>query len=164
MKMLGGINQMIETTNTGKYKLIYKATLANNKIIFEDKETLSQELNLLNEGTIEITIKNWYQKRTNQQNKLMWLWFTIIGNHIGHSPEQVKGILQYKFLRIEETIENTGEIVERIKGTSELNSLEMKTFLDEVNLWSNEYLSCSLPNPTTHEENDNTTGNQGQND
>ncbi len=160
MMEIGGV--MIETTNTGKYKLIYKGTLANGKIILDDKESLNSELNMLNEGTIEVTIQNWYQKRTNPQNKLMWLWFAIIGNHIGHSPEQVKGILQYKFLRMEEVIENTGEIVERIKGTSELNTLEMKTFLDEVYLWSNEYLSCSLPNPTNNEEDDNTTGNQVQ--
>lgn len=135
---------MIDVTEKGKFKLVYKGDLKDGRLSF-NRTALQKELAALRDGVIEITITNWNPKRSNNQNRLMWMWFTIIGNHIGYTPMQVKGIMQAKFLLIEEVIESTGELLPRVQGTSELDKYDMNKFLDNVNVWASEFLNITLP-------------------
>lgn len=137
---------MIDVNETGKFLLVYRGDLSGGRLSF-NREALQKELSALNDGAVEISITNWNPKRSGRQNRLMWLWFTVIGKHIGYTPTQVKGIMQAKFLLVEEVSENTGEVFQRVLGTSELDTSDMTIFLDNVYRWSLEFLQLTLPQP-----------------
>lgn len=142
---------MIEVNEKGKFRLVYKGDLQDGHLSF-NRKAMQNELRTLRSGMVEITITNWSPKRSNQQNRLMWLWFTIIANHIGYTPMQVKGMMQAKFLLIDEVIESTGEILPRVQGTSELDKYDMTKFLDNVHQWASEFLQITLPQPNEQQE------------
>jgi len=137
---------MLDVTNTGNFLLVFKGDLLGGRLSF-NREAMQRELAALKDGAVEITISNWNPKRSGQQNRLMWLWFTIIGKHIGYTPSQVKGVMQAKFLVVEEVSETTGEIFQRVLGTSELDKTDMTIFLDNVYRWTSEFLQITLPQP-----------------
>ena len=132
----------------GKYKLVYKGDLVRGHLSF-NRTAMIKELTTLNDGAVEITISNYTDSRSINQNRLMWMWFSIIGKHIGYTPQQVKGIMQVKFLLTEDVIESTGEVVPRVRGTSELDKAEFTEFIDNVYRWSLEFLQLTLPQPNT---------------
>lgn len=131
------------TNDNGRFKLVFRADLINGKLHLHNETEFKKELSLLRDGLLTVTVTNWFPKRSNEQNNLLWVWFKIIGDHIGYTPQQVKSILQLKFLHVEETLPS-GETIERIKGTSELDKFEMSKFIDEIHLWASEYLSINL--------------------
>lgn len=137
---------MIEVDAKGRYVLTYKGNLTSEGMTF-NRKAFETERKVLGDCEVEIRITRWFKKRSNQQNRLLWLWCTIIAEHTGTSPDVVKGIAQKMFLTVEETIEATGEVFQRVKGTSELDTFEMKKFLDELHLWATEYFGCDLPLP-----------------
>lgn len=136
---------MIEADQYGNYTVIIKGDLINGKLILPDTIPLRNELNLLREGMVQVTVKRWSEKRSNKQNKLFWLWLRVIADSTGYTPLQVKSILQYKFLFVDEYCEKTGDIIPRIRSTSELSKKEFTEFMDNVNLWASEYLKLDLP-------------------
>jgi hypothetical protein len=137
---------MIDVDAKGRYTLTYKGNLTSEGLTF-NRGAFNTERKVLGECEVEIKITPWFKKRSNQQNRLLWLWCTIIATHTGASPDVVKGIAQKMFLTVEETIEATGEVFTRVKGTSELDTLEMKKFLDELHAWATEYFGVDLPLP-----------------
>ena len=70
-------------------------------------------------------------------------------NDVGYrvSLEETKTLLKQKFLIKEFVNENTGEIIESIKDTSELTTTEMMDFIAEIQQWASEYLSVYIPDP-----------------
>jgi F0F1-type ATP synthase alpha subunit len=85
--------------------------------------------------------------RTNQQNKFMWVLFTIIGDEIGMDKDRVHDIFCFKYLLEEEVNEKTGEVFKRIKGTSELSKSEMMKFIDQIIIYCADELHIILPMP-----------------
>lgn len=102
---------------------------------------------------ILITIQTVSRKRTNQQNRYIHRLFTIFTqslNELGNSfsMSDVKSLCAAKFLIIDVVNQDSGEIIgQRIKGTSELNTVEFGEYLDQVIGWAADTFGIILPYP-----------------
>lgn len=83
-----------------------------------------------------VTVKPFKAKRTLDQNSRLWKLYTALGEHIGHSPDEVHQLMGWKFLRELKTI--NGETVEVIKSTTKLTTSEMSTYQDGIERWASQ--------------------------
>jgi hypothetical protein len=103
---------------------------------------------------ISITIEKAKKQRSNQQNRFYYGCILPIVKsclkEAGHilNDESVHDLIKLKFLK--ETLfinEATGEVVERIKSTTELSTSQFMDFLAEINNFTQEYFNVTLPSP-----------------
>jgi hypothetical protein len=74
--------------------------------------------------------------------------------------EQIKDALKKKFLTVPLTTKDgeiiadksSGEVLDRVKGTSELTVVEFMEFTDNVRVWAMEFLGIYLPLPEEQTE------------
>jgi hypothetical protein len=103
---------------------------------------------------IVIKIEKSKKKRSTQQNRFYYgVIIPIVQNCLkdaGHimTSESTHDLIKLKFLK--ETLfvnEETGEIIERIKSTTELSTSQFMDLLAEINNFTFEYFGVSLPSP-----------------
>jgi tagatose-1,6-bisphosphate aldolase len=103
---------------------------------------------------IVITIEKRKNKRSNPQNAYFHgVVLPLVYNglkELGHTMPlaDVKDLLKLKFLKVPIFVnEETGEITEKIKNTSELTTIEFMEFVSEIQRWSSENLGVNIPDP-----------------
>lgn len=93
------------------------------------------------------------KKRTIEQNAYLHVALTILTNglnDLGNSftLERVKKIVAFKFLRVDEYDESTGELIgERVRSTTELTTGEMAWYIDSFRQWSLDTFNIYIPTP-----------------
>jgi hypothetical protein len=134
----------------------------NYEIISEVKNgTLTRNTNLIKDAIqtfegkqIVIKIEKAKKKRSTQQNRFYYgVIIPIVQNCLkeaGHimTNESTHDLIKLKFLK--ETLfvnEETGEVIERIKSTTELSTSQFMDLLAEINNFTFEYFGVSLPSP-----------------
>jgi hypothetical protein len=134
----------------------------NYQIISEVKNgTLTRNTNLIKDAIqtfegkqIVIKIEKAKKKRSTQQNRFYYgVIIPIVQNCLkeaGHvmTNESTHDLIKLKFLK--ETLfvnETTGEVIERIKSTTELSTSQFMDLLAEINNFTFEYFGVSLPSP-----------------
>ena len=134
----------------------------NFEIISEVKNgSLTRNRNLIKDAisTFEgkqlvIKIEKFKKKRSTQQNRFYYgVIIPIVQNCLkeaGHimTNESTHDLIKLKFLK--ETLfvnEITGEVIERIKSTTELSTSQFMDLLAEINNFTFEYFGVSLPSP-----------------
>ena len=98
---------------------------------------LFAKINALNfsEGYVaNVTIKQ--SSRSTDQNSRLWKLYNALGDHIGHSADDVHQLMGYKFLRKQERI--NGEAVELIRSTTKLDMQEMSKYQGQIEFWGSE--------------------------
>lgn len=66
---------------------------------------------------------------------------------------EVKGICAGKFLVIEEVDVSTGAVIgQRVRGTSELSTIEFNDYFEKVIAWSATVFGIILPYPNTESD------------
>lgn len=113
-----------------------------NGVVMPKLDSFRHTLKNLAPGKYALIVKPVKPSRSLNQNRLFWMWCTVIGDEIGYEPDEVKLLLQEKFLR--EPLQD-GTMV--TKGTSSLNTKEFTEFLDKVDRWSLEFHNITLPTP-----------------
>jgi hypothetical protein len=103
---------------------------------------------------IELTFAPVTKKRSVQQNSYYWgVVIPIMQNtmlDIGNVMdfEDVHLLLRAKFLReILAVDENTGEVCERVKSTTELSTTEFMDYINKVRMWAIEFFEVEIPEP-----------------
>jgi hypothetical protein len=96
---------------------------------------------------VSIDVKRKRSKRSDDQNRFFHSWVSLIAEHTGYSKDEMKDILKYKFLRIEEISDMTGETFVYTKNTSKLGKSEFADFCTEIQSWSMEMFKIKLPLP-----------------
>ena len=86
-------------------------------------------------------------KRSNQMNRLLWAYHTILSHHLGYSKEEIHEIVKMKFLKREIINEKTGEVLEYLKSTAELTKSEFAELIEQYRQWSSQIFDCYLPEP-----------------
>ena len=114
---------------------------------------------------IEIVVDRYREKRSNAQNR--WYWGVAVPlvqlqlRDIGHQfgKEQTHEFIKYEVAQkdasviVEETvIESTGEIIHRIKSTTELSTFEFSQFKDVLQQWAAEAMDLVIPDPNEQVE------------
>jgi len=134
----------------------------NYEIISEVKNgSLTRNRNLIKDAIatfegkqIVIKIEKAKKKRSTQQNRFYYgIILPIVQNCLkeaGHvmTNESTHDLIKLKFLK--ETLfvnEDTGEVIERIKSTTELSTSQFMDLLAEINNFTFEYFGVSLPSP-----------------
>lgn len=101
-----------------------------------------------------ITLEKPKKKRSNPQNAFYYgVVIPIVQNCLRDAGylmtnEATHDLIKLKFLK--ETIltnEETGEIVERVKSTTELSTSQFMDFVAEISIFTNEYFGVNLPQP-----------------
>jgi hypothetical protein len=83
-----------------------------------------------------VTAKIKKSTRSTDQNSRLWKLYTALGQHVGHSPDEVHQLCGFKFLRELKTI--NGLSVEIIKSTTKLNTADMATYQEQIEQWSSQ--------------------------
>ena len=134
----------------------------NFEIVSEVKNgSLTRNRNLIKDAIatfegkqIVIKIEKFKKKRSTQQNRFYYgIVIPIVQNCLkeaGHvmTNESTHDLIKLKFLK--ETLfvnETTGEVIERIKSTTELSTSQFMDLLAEINNFTFEYFGVILPSP-----------------
>jgi hypothetical protein len=134
----------------------------NFEIISEVKNgSLTRNRNLIKDAIatfegkqIVIKIEKAKKKRSTQQNRFYFgIVLPIVQNCLkeaGHimTNESTHDLIKLKFLKEALFVnEETGEVIERIKSTTELSTSQFMDLLAEINNFTFEYFGVSLPSP-----------------
>lgn len=115
----------------------------------DGRVTLSTELDYLfstlKNGSYTITVKRAAEKRTINQNDLMWVWFKCIENETGTSKDDVYMYYCKKFLCRVICIAGKEEKIYRT--SSMLSTVEMSDFMTKIQVDAASELGITLPVP-----------------
>lgn len=106
---------------------------------------LSPVLSTLRNGSYVLTVKRKAEKRSVDQNALMWAWFTCIETETGTPRQDVHDYYCRKFLR--KTIMWNGRNEVIVEGTSKQTKQQMSMFLDNVQADAASEFGITLPTP-----------------
>ena len=103
-------------------------------------------LGLSTEKVWSVEVKEWKPKRTTTQNATMWAWYTIIGNHLGYTKNEMHDILRDEFLPVTE-IEFNGKTKRILTSTSGPDWTVDKEaeYLSHIERWAAQELAIILP-------------------
>ena len=102
-------------------------------------------LSSLRNGRYIVTIARERQRRTLDQNALMWLWFDCIATETGTPRQDVHDYYCAKYLRRQIQWNGTGRTV--VEGTRNLDKERFTQFLDEVQADAATEFGIRLPIP-----------------
>lgn len=111
----------------------------------EVSKSLSVVLNMIKNGEYRIVVESVKRQRSLPQNRLLWMWLTILEEQTGQDKESLKDYFATIFLQDE--IDINGRIRTVVRGTSKLSKEEMTIFLDKISIWCSENLGITLPSP-----------------
>lgn len=120
-----------------------------------NKKLFAQCLKSFNGKPLTLTIERKKKKRSSPQNRffhgpvldILQTGLIDAGYNEARSKEWVKDLVKYKFLRSEAVSETTGEVIEVIRGTSDLTTSEFMDLMADVTQWAAEYLGIEIPDP-----------------
>lgn len=139
----------IDLSDPEKPKLVY------------DARSMKEDIKAFKEGErVWVTIERYYRKRTVEQNRVLHWYFNEISDETGMSMEEVKEFFAHKFLTTEVVDGNgeircdpeTGEVMTRIRSTTELNTVEANEYSEKIRLFSNDFFNLQLPLPNENTE------------
>lgn len=132
--------------------LTYYSNVKEGKLQNNVRVQIANELKEFEGKRIEIKIQKLKSVRSHQQNKLWWVYMTILSNEIGYTKDEIHEICKMKFLKKSKVIEKTGEIMEYLGSTAELNKTDFADMVSELIRWSAESLDIILPLPNEQTE------------
>lgn len=99
----------------------------------------------LRNGSYNLILKHVNEKRTINQNDLMWMWFRCIENDTGTDKNDIYMYYCKKFLC---KVIRVGEKVEKVYETSSmLNTAQMSDFMKKIQADAASELGITLPIP-----------------
>jgi hypothetical protein len=127
-------------------KLIHIAKVVDNKLHFADKERLNEDVIRYNDKTVEVTVKEYKPKRSNQLNQYYWgVVVKIISDYTGYTKEETHELLKQTFLKKKILIND--EWYDTTKSTTKMNNKEMLEFIEYVKQWAAQTLYVYIPDP-----------------
>lgn len=116
-------------------------------VSIKDKEAVKAYVDKLPEGKrFDVSVKVHREKRTVDQNRLLFLWIGCVSHETGYFKDEVHEIFKKKFLGIE-VFEIWGERVERLRSTANLDTKQFSDYLDRIQQFASTEMGIILPNP-----------------
>jgi len=110
-----------------------------------DRERFKHETKGL-QGSYILALRKPTKKRSLRQNRVQWWYFTEIAKETGHTPNDIKGMMQVKFL-MRTIIDSKGKVEPYVLGTSDLTTLEHNDFCEDIRNWAGQFLNMKLDLP-----------------
>jgi hypothetical protein len=115
---------------------------------------IQQTVKSLEGKEVKIVISEVFKKRSERQNNFYWgVVIPIMQNtmlDIGNPMdiEDIHLMLRVKFLKqIISINEETGEVAERVKSTTELSTIEFMDYIAKVRFWAIDFFGVEIPEP-----------------
>jgi len=125
-----------------------------NQLTFENENEFYKYCRDLGAGDLSISVEPFKNKRSLQQNKYMWVLYTIVSKHTGDSTEDTHEYFKQKFLTKRNITDyETGGEIAVINSTTKLNTFEMSEYLENVKRFSAEFFGLYLPDASEYYEN-----------
>lgn len=105
-----------------------------------------------NQPVYEVTVQEYKKNRSLSQNRLLWLWYKEIADHIKDSTgqifsdEEMHDWFREKFLPTK-FVEFRGEIVKSRKSTKSLKVKEFTEYLEQIDFYCGSDLGLRLSHP-----------------
>jgi len=127
----------------------HKAHKTETGLKFESPHQWKSDIEQYGDGQeVEVSVKEWKNSRSLQQNRLYWEWLTIIGNEIGYTKEELHEVLLHEFAPVVTYTGLNGKPIQKRVRTSAMNTKQMAEYLDAIDRFAAEQ-SISLPQPET---------------
>ena len=124
---------------TGKLSKLYK-----QGIEYHLKKSIGKLITL----SVQIQLPT----RTILQNKYYWgVIIKMLSEEIGYEPEIMHEYMKKLFLGVEKYDMPDGTTMERLKSTTDCNTVEIETYFRDIRNWSGEFLNCYIPLPNETE-------------
>ena len=127
--------------------LHYISNVKDGKLQSNVRAQIASELGHFNDKRVEISIKRLSAKRSDRQNRLWWLYMTILAKEIGYTKDEMHDICKWQFLKREKVNEKTGSLFYYTLSTTQLNKLEFADMVTELQHWSLLEFDIKLPLP-----------------
>lgn len=92
-----------------------------------------------------VEIYPYKKSRSNSQNRLLWMWYKPIADHLGYTPEELHEEIKVRFIGVERKTVYGMEII-MPKSTQDLDTEAFTKLLDQVLALATE-LGITLPQP-----------------
>ena len=139
-------------------RIVRFGKVTDGKLKISNRYDFEQELAAFEGKEIMVTVERKTRKRTISQNDYLHAMLRIFTgelNNLGNTftMEQVKDMMKYKFLTVDVVNTETGEAIgQRVKDTSELTTIELSEFIEEVIRYAAEFFHIVLPYPNEQRE------------
>lgn len=133
-------------------KLTYYSSVKEGHLQKNVSKAIASDLKHFDNKRVEITIQKLKSTRSLQQNRLWWLYMTIISKEIGYTKEEIHEICKFKFLKREKVDEITGEVFPYLESTTKLSKSDFADMVNDLIQWSAETFGISLPLPNEQTE------------
>lgn len=127
-------------------KLEFNGYVKDGKMFIRNRQDFDHAIKRFEGKDIEIVVQKKRNVRSLQQNRLWWLYVTIIAESLGYEKEECHCILKYKFLKREKVVEKTGEVIPYLESTTRLTRSEFSEVVESVIRWAAE-MDIILPEP-----------------
>ncbi|OJV40860.1 MAG: hypothetical protein BGO29_14935 [Bacteroidales bacterium 36-12] len=108
-------------------------------------QRLENVFQTLKNGEHILTLKKTVKQRSNNQNAMMWMWFTCLAQDTGATKDDFYDYYREKFLC--RTIIINGKETKVTTGTSKLDAVAMTHFLNHVQADAIAEFGVRLPTP-----------------
>lgn len=146
-----------------KRKQLARIDLSNPdkpKLIYDLKAFRSDIRDFKHDQRVWIQIETYYRKRTVEQNNVLHWYLQEIADETGMEMLDVKEQMAKKYLTVDQLDKNdnivcdpeTGEVMTRVKSTTELSTVEFNDYTEKIRQWANEFLNLQLPLPNENAE------------
>lgn len=121
---------------------IFKASIKNAKVVFNDIQRFNDFLFTLNDKNIEIIVRLPRKDRSNPQNKFMWgVVYKLISEATGYTTDEVHDAMRMMFLKDED------RDIPTLKSTTSLTIVQMNEYWEKIQQFAAEKLNLQIPNP-----------------
>ncbi len=138
-----------------KAKLTYFGSTKGGRVKLKNKDKFTREVaSYFEDSDIVIDVYKKKRRRSLPQNAYYWGVIIVILTDYFKELGQVRNgdethsILAYKFLKIVVIADQeTGEIIERVRSTTELSTVEFCEYIDNIIEWAREMFNVKIPAP-----------------
>jgi hypothetical protein len=115
-----------------KIEPIFIGEVTNGKMQISESEriNMAKYIQTLKNGRIWIKLAPYNKRRTIDQNKLYWVWLTLLEEETGQPKEDIHAYFKKQFLSRVATINGKKETL--IGSTTELSTKEFTEYLEKV--------------------------------
>ncbi len=96
-------------------------------------------VNKLKDGKYVMVIKEIQHSRSLQQNRLYWIWLTIIADETGHEPKEMHEYFRAEFLTC------LDKKFPYVRSTTDLSVGEFTAYLNKIEFFATTELNIILP-------------------
>jgi len=121
---------------------VFLASIIKEKLVFNNPETYYRYLRSLNNKSVEVVIRLPRKDRSNPQNRYMWgVVYELLSETTGYTPSEIHDSMRMLFLQ-----DNLRKIP-TLRSTTELTTVEMENYLEQIRQWAAQELNCNIPLP-----------------